>query len=129
MPLPGTKHFSVLRDPVHGDVYLTHDEIAQTVAYVRQVSGQEADAGLAEAGATLFADNCAACHGEDGTGNRDLGAPNLTDAIWLYGGDTDTLTETVTNARFGVMPAWENRLSDAEIKAVTLYVHQLGGGE
>ena len=111
-----------------GDI-LTRDEIAQTVAYVRQISGQEADAALAQAGATLFADNCAACHGEDGAGSRDLGAPNLTDAIWLYGGDTDSLTETVRNARFGVMPAWDDRLSDAEIKAVTLYVHQLGGGE
>ena len=111
-----------------GDI-LSREEIAQVVAYVRQISGQEADAGQAEAGTELFADNCASCHGENGMGDRELGAPNLTDAIWLYGGDADALTETVTNARFGVMPPWSERLSDAEIKAVTLYVHQLGGGE
>ena len=66
---------------------------------------------------------------EDGTGDREQGAPNLTDAIWLYGGDEATLTETVINARFGVMPAWGPRLSDAEVNAVAAYVHQLGGGE
>ena len=75
------------------------------------------------------------CHGDDGAGMRDLGAPNLTDAIWLYGGDVETLTETVVNARFGVMPAWSedyrgaSGLSTAEINAVAAYVHQLGGGE
>lgn len=73
---------------------------------------------------------------EDGTGDRAQGAPNLTDAIWLYGGDVDTLTYTVANARFGVMPSWsfapeggEQRLSEAEIRAVAAYVHGLGGGE
>ena len=66
---------------------------------------------------------------EDGTGDRDQGAPNLTDAIWLYGGDYATLKETVTNSRFGVMPAWQTRLTEAQIRAVTAYVHQLGGGE
>ncbi len=66
---------------------------------------------------------------------RDLGAPNLTDAIWLYGGSVETLTETVTNARFGVMPAWSedyrvgSGLTQAQINAVAAYVHQLGGGQ
>jgi cytochrome c oxidase cbb3-type subunit 3 len=77
----------------------------------------------------LFLDNCAACHGDAGEGMRELGAPNLTDAIWLYGGTRDTLTETITYSRFGVMPPWGQRLDEAEIKAVTLYLHQLGGGE
>lgn len=62
-------------------------------------------------------------------GDREQGAPNLTDAVWLYGGDRDTLIESVTYSRFGVMPPWANRLSEADIRAVSLYVHQLGGGE
>jgi cytochrome c oxidase cbb3-type subunit 3 len=81
------------------------------------------------AGKTIFVDNCAACHGAEGKGDRAMGAPNLTDAIWLYGGDRKTLTETVANARFGVMPTWGKRLSEADIRAVTYYVHSLGGGE
>ncbi|MGV6849552.1 MAG: cytochrome-c oxidase, cbb3-type subunit III [Marinibacterium sp.] len=114
--------------PAFGEI-LEEDEINQVVEYVLSLSGQDHDAVLAEAGAVVFEDNCAACHGEDGAGGRDQGAPNLTDAIWLYGGDRDTVSETVHKARFGVMPAWGQRLSDAEIKAVTLYVHGLGGGE
>jgi cytochrome c oxidase cbb3-type subunit 3 len=111
------------------DEILTDAEIAAVVQHVRAISGAEHDATLAQQGAVIFADNCAACHGEAGKGNRDLGAPNLTDAIWLYGGDVDTLEHTVRYARFGVMPPWSERLSDAEIQAVTAYVHQLGGGE
>ena len=80
-------------------------------------------------GATVFADNCAACHGEAGMGDRAQGAPNLTDAIWLWGGDAATIRETVTRARFGVMPAWVGKLSEADIRAVASYVHGLGGGE
>jgi len=111
------------------DELLTEEEISQVVQYVRKISGQEHDAALASAGETVFLDNCAACHMEDGTGDRYQGAPNLTDAIWLYGGDVDTLTETVTYARFGVMPTHIERLSEAERRAVAVYVHQLGGGE
>ena len=114
--------------PAFGDI-LSEEEIAQVVAYVQKISGTEHEASLAVAGETLFIDNCAVCHMEDGTGDREQGAPNLTDAIWLYGGDAETLTETVANARFGVMPAWGPRLSDAEVNAVAAYVHQLGGGE
>ncbi|MGR3804612.1 cytochrome-c oxidase, cbb3-type subunit III [Marinibacterium profundimaris] len=114
--------------PAFGEI-LSTGEIAAITEYVLEISGQEYDAGMADTGAELFADNCAACHGDDGTGDRMQGAPNLTDAIWLYGGDRDTITETIHDARFGVMPPWGPRLSDAEIKAVTLYVHGLGGGE
>ena len=74
-------------------------------------------------------DNCASCHGDEGLGDRDQGAPNLADAIWLYGGDYDTVLQTVTYSRFGVMPAWSERLTEAELRAVSAYVHQLGGGE
>lgn len=120
--------------PAFGEM-LSGEEIGQIVAHIQAISGQDHDATLATAGAPLFLDNCSACHGEAGEGNRDMGAPNLNDAIWLYGGDADTLTETITNARFGVMPAWSEEwrpaggLSAAEVNAVAAYVHQLGGGE
>ena len=104
-------------------------QIEQVVQYVLQISGQEHDAAMAGEGAVVFTDNCAACHGEDGKGDRAQGAPNLTDAVWLYGGDVDTLNNTVTYARFGVMPNWNQRLSEDEIRAVAVYVHGLGGGE
>jgi len=111
------------------DEILSNDEIKAVVQHVRAVSNQDHDAALAATGAVVFTDNCAACHGDDATGIRDLGAPNLTDAIWLYGGDAATLEQTVRFARFGVMPAWGERLSEAQVKAVAAYVHQLGGGE
>lgn len=114
--------------PAYGDI-LSKEEIGDVVQYVRALSGQEHDATAAEAGSVIFEEQCSACHGENGMGNRDMGAPNLTDAIWLYGGDVDSLTYTVTNSRFGVMPPWAPRLSEAEIKSVAAYVHQLGGGE
>ena len=102
---------------------------AALVETVRGMAGEEHDAALAATGVEIYADNCSACHAEDGTGDREQGAPNLTDAIWLYGGDTASLEQTVRYARFGVMPPWGERLTEAEIKAVTAYVHQLGGGE
>ncbi len=114
--------------PKFGEV-LESGEIAQLVEYVRSVSGQEHDAGMAGAGQVLFADNCVACHGEDARGNREFGAPNLTDAIWLYGGDKASLTTTITKARFGVMPAWTGKLSESQIRQVAVYIHQSGGGE
>lgn len=114
--------------PAFKDMF-SKEEIAATAEYVLKISGQEHDAALAAEGAILFEEQCSGCHGLEGEGNRDLGAPALNDAIWLYGGDRDTVIETITNARFGVMPAWGPRLSEDEIKAVTLYVHQLGGGE
>ncbi|WP_292288243.1 cytochrome-c oxidase, cbb3-type subunit III [Marivita sp.] len=114
--------------PAYGELF-EEQEIAQVVNYVMSLSGEPQDASMADAGETLFMDNCAACHMEDGTGDRWQGAPNLTDAIWLYGGDYDTLVETVTYSRFGVMPPWTERLSEAEIRAVATYVHALGGGE
>ena len=111
------------------DGILEKAQIDDVVEHVLQISGQDHDAAMAEAGASVFAENCAACHGDAGMGNRDFGAPNLTDAIWLYGGDRKTLVQTVTYSRFGVMPAWNVRLSEDEIRSVATYVHSLGGGE
>ena len=114
--------------PAFGEM-LAEEEISQVVNYVMSLSGEPPDASMVAAGETVYLDNCAACHMDDGTGDRFQGAPNLTDAIWLYGGDYETLTETVTYSRFGVMPPWTERLSEAEIRAVATYVHGLGGGE
>ncbi len=111
------------------DELLSEEEIDQVVNYVMSLSGEPNDASVVEAGSVIYADNCAACHGEDAAGDPFQGAPNLSDAIWLYGGDYDTLVETVHNSRFGVMPAWNTRLTEAQVRAVTAYVHQLGGGE
>lgn len=114
--------------PAFGD-FMEKEEIASVANYVLSLSGSDHDAGLAADGQEIFVDNCTSCHGEDGTGDREQGAPNLTDAIWLYGGDIDTVTETITNSRYGVMPAWGPRLTDAQVNAVSIYVHGLGGGE
>ncbi|MEY8881584.1 cytochrome-c oxidase, cbb3-type subunit III [Donghicola sp. XS_ASV15] len=111
------------------DELLSKEEIRQVVNYVMSLSTEPNDPALVEDGAVVYADNCASCHADDGTGDRTQGAPNLTDAIWLYGGDYDTLITSVSQARFGVMPNWNERLSDAEIAAVATYVHGLGGGE
>ena len=114
--------------PAFGEI-LAAEEISQVVNYVMSLSEEPNDASKVAAGETVYLDNCAACHMDDGTGDRWQGAPNLTDAIWLYGGDYETLTETVTYSRFGVMPSWADRLSESEIRAVAAYVHGLGGGE
>lgn len=111
------------------DGILSDHEVESVVEYVVSLSSPDHNAELATAGATVFADNCAACHMDNAQGDPSLGAPNLTDAIWLYGGDRESLTETVLNARFGIMPAWGQRLSDADVRAVSVYVHALGGGE
>ncbi len=114
--------------PAFGEI-LEEADIEKLAEFVLKVSGQEHDATMAAAGATLFADNCAACHGDNAQGDREQGAPNLTDALWLFGGDKETITDTITNSRFGVMPSWQGRITDAQIKQVAFYVHQLGGGE
>ena len=114
--------------PAFGEI-LEDADIEKLAEYVLSVSGQEHDGAMATEGAELFADNCAACHGDNAMGDREQGAPNLTDALWLFGGDKDTIIETIANSRFGVMPAWQGRITDAQIKQVAFYVHQLGGGE
>ncbi|NNK78069.1 MAG: cytochrome-c oxidase, cbb3-type subunit III [Litoreibacter sp.] len=114
--------------PAFGEI-LEEAEIETAVQYVLKISGADHDAGLAAQGAVVFEEQCSSCHGEDGKGMIDQGAPNLADAIWLYGGDAETLRETITYSRFGVMPAWGLRLTDTDVNAVSAYVHQLGGGQ
>ncbi len=109
---------------------LSQGDIVSVANYVRSLSGLPVRAGIDLAKARkIFADNCAACHGEDGKGNKDLGAPNLADQIWLYGSDEAAIIETITNSRAGVMPAWAGRLDNATINALAVYVHTLGGGK
>ena len=82
-----------------------------------------------ERGAKAFAENCAACHGDDGKGKRDIGAPNLTDSVWLYGSSRAEIIDGIVNGRGAVMPTWLGRLDDPTIKALAVYVYSLGGGE
>ena len=114
--------------PAFGEI-LEEGQIEAVSNYVISLSGAPPDAALLPQGENVFAENCASCHGATGLGDRGQGAPNLADAIWLYGGDLDSVRDTVTNSRFGVMPGWTDRLSEAQIRAVATYVHQLGGGE
>lgn len=111
------------------DNILKPAEISAVVDYALTLSGAAKPRKDFEQGRQIFEQNCASCHGADGKGGRDFGAPNLTDAIWLYGGDRKTVYETVYNSRAGVMPSWQNRLDDNTIRQLSIYVHELGGGE
>jgi cytochrome c oxidase cbb3-type subunit 3 len=92
--------------------------------YGHPTAGQDVSAG-----AKIFADNCVACHGEQGQGNREMGAPKLASHVHLYGSTRETILSQVTLPHQGVMPNWGARLDPATIKSVVLYVHSLGGGE
>jgi len=112
------------------DGMLKSDQIVTVANYVRSLSGLPTRPGYDPvAGRQIFVENCVSCHGDAGKGNQEVGAPNLTDKIWLYGGDEATIIETVTNGRGGVMPAWTGRLDPSTIKAMAVYVHSLGGGQ
>jgi cytochrome c oxidase cbb3-type subunit III len=112
------------------DRLLKSDDISLVADYVRSLSGLPTTPGTdLTSGAKIFADNCAVCHGPQGKGNREVGAPNLTDKIWLYGPDKKTIMEGIINGRGGVMPAWSGKLDGVTIKALAVYVHTLGGGE
>ncbi len=111
------------------DGLLQPREIDDVTAFVRAVSRQQPVNAAAQRGAALFATNCASCHGADAKGNRQFGAPNLTDAIWLYGGDEASIHKTISDAHYGVMPRWGEKLSPATVNMLAAYVHSLGGGE
>lgn len=111
------------------DEILETSEVDDVTHYVRSLSGAEADPEAIARGAETFAFECAICHSETGVGDRTQGAPNLTDAIWLYGDDFDSVRATIANSRNGTMPAWAGRLDEATLRALTIYVHSRGGGE
>ncbi len=108
--------------------YLKSEEIEAVVDYVLSLSGSDITS-TNEHGKTIFAQQCSACHGENAKGLQEFGAPNLTDKIWLYGGDREDIFNTVYNSRAGMMPAWKDRLDENTIKQLSIYLHQLGGGE
>jgi cytochrome c oxidase cbb3-type subunit 3 len=113
--------------PAWSKMGLTAAQISDVADYVLSLSTPtKADVSK---GQKTFVDNCAACHGDNAKGNQELGAPNLTTKVWLYGGDKATIVETVTNGRAGHMPAWGGKLDSVTIKALTVYVHSLGGGQ
>jgi len=111
------------------DEVLETPQIRDAAEFVLKLSGQKFDAAAAERGAAVFAENCVACHGENGEGNREAGGPSLRDAIWFYGGEKKQIVAQITKPKHGVMPAWGHRLDNTTIKQLTLYVHSLGGGE
>lgn len=100
------------------------DGIAEVVEYTLSLSGRQVDQELAAKGKTRFM-ACAACHGMDGKGNQMMGAPNLTDNVWLYGGSKRSVTETLTYGRNGVMPAFSKTLGDDKIHVVASYIYSL----
>ena len=108
------------------DKILKKEEIEEVAEYVMSLSDKNIHS---EKGEAIFKANCVACHGSAGKGDRLVGAPNLSDAIWLYGGKKEDVIFTVTYAQAGVMPYWIGRLDDVTIKQLALYVHSLGGGE
>lgn len=119
----GETRFSEM--PAFGDM-LGREEVAALVTHVKAL-GEGGD--LTGPGAALFADNCASCHGEAGKGEAALGAPDLTDAIWLYGSDSADIAAQIRAPRHGVMPGWLDRLGETTVKELTVYVHSLGGGQ
>ena len=107
---------------------LSEPQILDVAEYVLSLSGKADDKAAAERGTKIFGANCAACHGADGKGNPQLGAPNLADELWLYAGDKQTVMETIRSSRGGVMPAWAKRLDPEIVKELAIFVHSLGGG-
>ncbi len=128
---------------VHGIRQAGHDQTRTSLmpAFAGVFAPQQMDAlvdhvlslsGKAESGpvgAQIFADNCALCHGPQGGGNRELGAPRLNDAIWLRGGSREAIARQVIDPKMGMMPGWGERLDPVTIKMLAAYVHSLGGGE
>ncbi len=124
---PGEAKTRMSLMPAFGrDEILDNAQINQIAAHVLAISGKAKDS---TTGAQLFADNCAVCHGAGGRGERQFGAPDLGDAIWLYGSRADDIRHQIYDPRHGVMPAWGGRLDPVTIKMLAAYVHSLGGGE
>ena len=111
------------------DQTLSSPQIRSVVHYVRTLSDLEEASEESHEGEAIFAEHCVSCHGEDALGNQEEGALNLTDFDWLYGSDFDTIYNSIYNARNSRMPAWNERLDEATIKSLAVYVYGLGGNE
>lgn len=103
-------------------------QVGDVAEYVLSLSDQAGDSGAAARGQEVFAENCSACHGEDGAGSTEVGAPALDNDIWLYGGDKASIVTVISESRGGVMPAWGRILDAVTIKKLAIYIHSLGGG-
>jgi cytochrome c oxidase cbb3-type subunit III len=108
---------------------LAEPQIKDVTEFVLSLSGRTEDGEAAKRGAEIYAASCAACHGAEGKGNQVIGAPDLTDDLWLYAGDEIAIAATIRNGRAGMMPAWAHRLDRETIKELAIYVHALGGGQ
>lgn len=111
------------------DELLVESDVADVAEFILSLSQRSQDSFAVQRGATVFEDNCSSCHGEEAQGDREQGAPDLTDAIWLYGDAPEVIRQTISAGRRGTMPAWAGRLDAAEIKEVAIYVHTRGVGE
>lgn len=111
------------------DGILKRDQISDVADYVLSLAGRTVPPDAVARGRKVYAENCVTCHDDKGTGKQDVGSKNLTDNIWLYGGDRTTIIETITDARNGSMPAWNQRFDSTTIKMLALYVYSLGGGK
>ena len=111
------------------DQMLDSNQISDAADFVLSLSKPGGDAAAIERGRTLFAEQCSGCHGEAAKGSLEMGAPNLTDGIWLYGDRKADIVETIRTGRGGVMPSWDGKLDPATIKMLAIYVHSLGGGK
>ena len=101
---------------------LGHQGVNEAAAYVLTFSGVTSPEGWAAAGKTRFETLCIACHGADGHGNPALGAPNLTDKSWLYGGEFERVAETIRDGRTGVMPGWRKRLTEDQAHMIAAWL-------
>ena len=121
------QRFSMM-PPFGKGAILTPPQIQDLTEYVVALSHRKADTAAVVRAAPVFAANCAVCHGPEGKGNQQFGAPNLTDADWLYGSDRASIHDQIWNGRGGVMPAWGHRFDSATLKALAVYIHVKSGG-
>lgn len=113
-----------------GGGVLNQDQLRSVATYIYSLSNKgfvnASNRQSVASGQAVYVDNCAVCHGQNAEGNRQVGAPNLADSRWIYGGDIQSITATIHDGRQGHMPTWDERLTPAEIKILALYVHSLG---
>ncbi|WP_394205984.1 cytochrome-c oxidase, cbb3-type subunit III [Shewanella waksmanii] len=111
--------------PPKGGLPIEDSEVKGLAEYVLKLSGRDHDEALAAQGQGSFMKGCFACHGMDGTGNKMMGAPNLTNNIWLYGGSRGAIEQSITQGRSGVMPAWKDMLGEEKVHVISAYVYSL----